>query len=151
MNDAIDQVMTVMEAAFEPAYGEAWNRKQLLDALALPGTHLLLAGTHGGEPADEEEVVGFALSRAVLGEEELLLLAIHPAHRGRGLGTVLLERFVAAARAHGSARLFLEMRDGNKAETLYRRQGFISIGLRRNYYRRGVAGPLDAITFALDC
>jgi ribosomal-protein-alanine N-acetyltransferase len=151
VNDAIDQVMTVMEAAFEPAYGEAWNRKQLLDALQMPGTYLLLAGTNGGEPTEGGEIVGFALSRAVLGEEELLLLAVHPAHRGRGLGTVLLERFVATARARGSARLFLEMRDGNAAETLYRRLGFISIALRRDYYRRGAAGPFDAITFALDC
>jgi ribosomal-protein-alanine N-acetyltransferase len=46
-------------------------------------------------------------------------------------------------------RLFLEMRDGNVAEALYRRHGFTSIARRRHYYRRGSHSPRDAITFAL--
>ena len=52
--------------------------------------------------------------------------------------------------ARGVARLFLEMREGNTAEALYRRRGFSSVGRRRDYYRRGSGGPLDAITFTLE-
>ncbi|MEO0057507.1 MAG: hypothetical protein RIT17_960, partial [Pseudomonadota bacterium] len=32
----IDRIMAVMEAAFDPAYGEAWNRRQVADALSMP-------------------------------------------------------------------------------------------------------------------
>ena len=66
-----------------------------------------------------------------------------------GVGkTALLERFAAAAKARGRRRLFLEMRDGNPAETLYRRHGFEPVGRRRAYYRKAAGDPLDAITFA---
>jgi ribosomal-protein-alanine N-acetyltransferase len=88
------------------------------------------------------------MSRGAADEEELLLIAVHPDHRGRGVGTALLQRFIAAAEARGAARLFLEMRDGNPAESLYLQAGFEPVGRRRNYYRGAAKGPLDAITYA---
>ena len=145
--DDLDGIMAVMKAAFDPAYGEAWSRRQVSDALVLPNTHYILAGTGGGEPADGERAVGFALSRGVLDEEELLLIAVDPAYRGRGIGAKLLQRYIEAAEARGKTRLFLEMREGNPAESLYRRAGFEPIGRRRNYYRNASKGPLDAITY----
>lgn len=148
MTDDVDRIMAVMEAAFDPAFGEAWTRRQVSDSLIMPNTHYLLAGADGGSPRGDEPAAGFALSRGAADEEELLLIAVHPDHRGRGVGAALLERFVAAAGARGSRRLFLEMREGNRAEALYRRHGFESVGRRRHYYRRGSASPLDAITFA---
>jgi ribosomal-protein-alanine N-acetyltransferase len=146
--DDIDRIMTVMEAAFEPAYGEAWNRRQVSDALLLPNTHYLLAGPDGAEPAEGAPAVGFVMSRGVLDEEELLLIAVHPEQRGRGIGTALLRRFIENAEARGRTRLFLEMREGNRAEWLYLQAGFAPIGRRRNYYRSAAKGPLDAITYA---
>lgn len=148
MSDDIDRIMAVMEAAFDPAFGEAWTRRQVEDALALPSTHYLLIGPDGAPPRDAP-AAGFALSRGAADEEELLLLAVGPEHRGRGVGGALLELYIAQARVRGVARLFLEMRDGNPAESLYRRHGFERVGRRRHYYRRGSQAPLDAITFAL--
>ncbi len=149
MIDDIDRVMAVMEAAFDPAYGEAWTRRQIEDALTFPGTHLLLADAGGAMPAEGAAAAGFALSRGAADEEELLLLAVHPQWRGKGVGGALLARFVEAARARGAKRLFLEMRDGNEAQSLYRRSGFHEIGRRREYYTRGTGKPIDAITLAL--
>jgi ribosomal-protein-alanine N-acetyltransferase len=148
MTDDLDRIMAVMEAAFDPAYGEAWTRRQVGDALVLPNTFYLLAGPDGRAPGDGEEAAGFILSRGAADEEELLLIAVDPRHRGRGVGAALIERFVAEARARGAERLFLEMREGNPAETLYRRSGFAVVGRRRAYYRRGTGAPIDAITFA---
>ena len=149
MTDDLDRIMAVMEAAFDPAYGEAWSRRQVGDALVMPNTHYLLAGP-GGEPLGEgDPVAGFALSRGAADEEELLLIAVDPDYRGRGIGSALMARFIEQARARGAERLFLEMREGNPAETLYLRHGFVAVGRRRHYYRRGSARPLDAITFAL--
>jgi ribosomal-protein-alanine N-acetyltransferase len=146
--DDIDRIMAVMEAAFDPAYGEAWNRRQVGDALVLPNTHYLLVDAAGREPADGAAAAGFVMSRGAADEEELLLIAVHPNHRGQGLGTALLRRFIGAAEARGRRKLFLEMREGNPAESLYLRAGFVPIGRRRNYYRHAALGPLDAITYA---
>ncbi|MEO6388697.1 MAG: ribosomal protein S18-alanine N-acetyltransferase [Croceibacterium sp.] len=146
MIDDLDRIMAVMKAAFEPAFGEAWTRRQVEDALAQPATHYLLAAE---EHDAQSPAAGFTLSRQILDEEELLLIAVVPDKRGHGIGGDLLGRFIAEARSRGVARLFLEMRDGNGAESLYRRHGFEPVGRRRNYYRRGNGPPLDAITFSL--
>jgi ribosomal-protein-alanine N-acetyltransferase len=148
MIDDLDRIMAVMEAAFDPAFGEAWTRRQVSDSLVMPNTHYLLAAVDGQVPGEGRPAVGFTLSRGAADEEELLLIAVHPDHRGQGIGAALLERFVETAQARGAKRLFLEMREGNKAEALYRRHGFESVGRRRHYYRRGSGSPLDAITFA---
>jgi ribosomal-protein-alanine N-acetyltransferase len=79
----------------------------------------------------------------------LLLLAVDPVFRGRGLGTLLLEHLIGAARSNGSDRIFLEMRRDNPAEQLYRNLGFAPVGKRPNYYRMLNGTRVDAITFAI--
>lgn len=148
MSDALAAIMRIMHSAFDPAYGEAWNRQQVAEALALPNTHHLLAGPNGLEPAEPAKAVGFALTRGAADEEELLLIAVAPDMRGRGVGNALMERFTRDARARGAEKLFLEMREANPAEALYRRHGFTVVGRRANYYRSGSTGPFDAITYA---
>lgn len=147
--DEIDLVMQVMVRAFEPRYGEAWNRRQVADALVLSNCHCGLIGADGGIlRAGEQEPAGFYLSRTALDEEELLLFAIDPAFRRRGLGARLLRAFIAAAGHRGARRLFLEMRRNNPAVRLYAAHGFHPIGLRPGYYRTA-EGPLDAVSFEL--
>jgi ribosomal-protein-alanine N-acetyltransferase len=148
LNDDIDRIMAVMNAAFDPAYGEAWNRRQVSDALLMPNTYYLLASADGLEPATGELAAGFILSRGILDEEELLLIAVHPDHRERGVGAALMQRFIDTAAERGRTNLFLEMREGNRASALYQRFGFEPVGRRRNYYRSARQGPLDAITYA---
>lgn len=149
----IDRIMVVMEAAFEPAYGEAWNRRQVADALAMPNTHALVVDAAGapipGDAAAAPDVpAGFVLTRHVLDEEELLLIAVAPHARRQGVGAALIEHLFSAARARGILRIFLEMRRGNPAIELYRKFGFEPIGERRNYYRMANGERIDAITFA---
>jgi len=148
--DDLDRVMAVIEAAFDPAYGEAWSRRQVEDALLMGNCHYGLIAAHGGAPTGGEEAAGFYLSRLGVEEEELLLFAVTPAHRRLGLGAKLLASFFQAARSRGALRLLLEMRRGNPAEALYRKHGFHPIGERPKYYRSASGERLDAITFAHD-
>lgn len=152
----IDRIMAVMEAAFEPAYGEAWNRRQVVDALDMANTHALVVDAQG-LPIPESTLAasgsgpapaGFVLTRHVLDEEELLLIAVVPGARRRGVGAALIEHLFAAARLRGVERIFLEMRRGNPAIHLYCKFGFEPIGERRNYYRMANGERIDAITFA---
>jgi ribosomal-protein-alanine N-acetyltransferase len=148
--DDLDRLMTVMARAFDPIYGEAWTRRQVEDALLIGNCHYQLIDAEGHDPAPGMPAAGFFLSRTGFDEEELLLFAVDPACRRRGLGHTLLCRLVEAARARGARRLLLEMRRGNPAESLYRAFGFQPIGERPNYYRTREGQSIDAITFALD-
>jgi len=148
--DTIDRVMAVMAAAFDPAFNEAWNRRQVEDAMLMGNCHLLLIDAEGGDPGEGIAAAGFAFSRTTYDEEELLLFAVSPQYRKRGLGAAMLERLADAARARGARRLFLEMRRGNPAESLYRTFGFAPIGVRPNYYRFSSGDRVDALTFAID-
>ncbi len=151
MSAELDHIMAVMEVAFDPAYGEAWTRRQVADALATANTYCLLAGPAGEPFAGAGSAAGFALSRGAADEEELLLIAVRPGWRGRGIGAALLGRFIEEAGRRGAHRLFLEMREGNVAEGLYRGRGFREVGRRRNYYCSGGNAQFDALTFSRIC
>lgn len=137
----LDEVMATMQAAFDPLFGEAWTRSQCAGILGLGGVWLQLARC-GGKAA------GFALSRVVLDEAELLLLAVQPAQRRLGVGRALLAAVADEARIRGAIRLHLEMRDGNPAAHLYERAGFHEVGRRKRYYRGRDGSSFDAITLA---
>ncbi len=145
--NAVDQLMAVMEVAFEPQWREAWTRRQVENSLAMPHTYAILVDAEGREAESSVPAAGFVLVRRAPGEEELLLVAVRPESRRRGLGRLLLERFAESARAAGAERIFLEMRANNPAERLYRSFGFEPIGRRRDYYRTVSGEPIDAITF----
>ena len=148
--DDVDRIMAVMAVAFPPEYGEGWNRRQVSDSLLLAGTHYVLIGTDGSaQSGAEATIAGFCLSRGVFDEEELLLFAIAPAWRRRGLGHALLKQFIEGARNRGKKRLFLEMRRDNPAGILYTAHGFRPIGFRPRYYRTPNGDRLDAVTQAL--
>lgn len=61
-----------------------------------------------------------------------LTLAVAPAHRGRGLGGLLLAALVTEAGRRGITRLSLSVEDGNAAVALYRRAGFRRAGREGN-------------------
>ena len=146
MND-VDRLMDVMEASFDPHYREAWTRRQVEDSLALPSTYMLLIGEDGASPAEGVDAAGFVLARQAVDEIELLLIAVRPDLRGKGLGRALLRQFFDNARERDAVKVFLEMRANNPAEKLYRAEGFTQIGRRRDYYRTITGHALDALTF----
>lgn len=143
-SDDMDAVMGIMGAAFEPTYGEAWTRSQCAGILPMTGVSLRLAQRGDGV------IAGFALTRAIADEAELLLIAVDPAAQHIGIGAALVDDFVTLATAHGARRLHLEVRDGNVAITLYERAGFSLVGRRREYYRGRDGDKHDALTLALE-
>lgn len=146
--DPVDAIMLVMHEAFDPAFGEAWTRRQISDALVLPNTYYRLA-VERSEAGQKREIQGFSLSRHSGCEEELLLIGVRPRFRKSGIGARLLRNFCTDAQSRGARDLFLEMRDGNCAEILYRSVGFTCVGRRKDYYRNAAYGPFDALTFKL--
>ncbi|MDZ3833099.1 MAG: GNAT family N-acetyltransferase [Sphingopyxis sp.] len=135
----VGDVMRVMDAAFDPAFGEAWSAAQLLTLFALPAARVGLA-------RDGEQPCGFYAARIAGPESELLLLAVDPAWRGNGIGRRLMADWQNWAHEHGADDYFLEMRADNDAVYLYNGAGFSECGRRPSYYK-GKDGVLrDAIT-----
>ena len=135
----MSDIMRIMDAAFDPRFGEAWSAAQLLTLFALSSARICIA-------RDSERACGFHASRVAGPESELLLLAVDPACRGRGIGRMLMGDWQRWAAAQGAQDYFLEMRADNDAVYLYSAMGFSESGRRLSYYR-GKDGVLrDAIT-----
>lgn len=99
-----------------------------------------------------EIVTGFAISRLVMGEAELLTIALDPETRGRGLAKALLAQHAQSVRRAGGETLFLEVAaDNAPALALYRGLGFGEIGRRKGYYSgEPGAARRDALTMRAD-
>ncbi len=138
----IAAVMSIMRAAFDPEFGEAWNALQVEGMLALPGTAMCIATKDG-------KVAGFALTRLTLDEVELLLIAVDPHARRCGIAKQLISFTMEIAVKLSAASIYLEVRKGNPACALYKSVGFIQIGNRPGYYK-GIRGDVyDAETYQL--
>ena len=137
----LDEIIGVMESAFDERFGEAWTRSQCAGILPMPGVRLVVARFDG-------QTAGFSLHRTIYDEAELLLLAVAPELRRRGIGRMLLDQFLDYARDKGASRVHLEVREGNPAVIMYRSAGFALVGRRRNYYRGRFGGEFDALTLS---
>lgn len=141
--NAMADAMDVMAQAFDPVYGEAWTLPQLSGVMMMPGTWLTIARIDAAP-------LGFALVRSVLDECELLLLAVSPLWRGRGVGEALLIDSLKTARRRGITSMNLEVRASNTAIKLYEKTGFEYVHRRPGYYRGNDGQLHDALSFRLD-
>jgi [ribosomal protein S18]-alanine N-acetyltransferase len=135
----VASIMPVMQDAFDPAFGEAWSAAQCLSLLSIPNSQLYLARS-------QDAVAGFAMTRWVLDEEELLMIGVAKARQRKQIGQFLLNHIIQQAEQEGRSKIFLEVRDGNSAEYFYSAQGFSETGRRRGYYKGANGLVFDAIT-----
>ena len=83
-----------------------------------------------------EQVVGYIGSQSVLGESDMMNVAVHPDFRRRGIAEALIAALSVALQERDNVFLTLEVRASNDpAIALYKKLGFIQVGLRKNYYR----------------
>ncbi|UTW45232.1 ribosomal protein S18-alanine N-acetyltransferase [bacterium SCSIO 12696] len=93
------------------------------------------------------DISGYYLYSLVVGEAEILNIAVAPEQQGQGFGRKLLDHCLAQA-AQNARMVFLEVRASNfTAIHLYLDSGFNQIGERRDYYRTA-AGSEDALMMA---
>ncbi len=122
------------------AYDYPWTRGIFRDCL--------LANYQAAVIEWRGRVAGYAITSIAAGEAHLLNLCVSSDCRRLGLGRMLLRYVVQHASVMGADRLFLEVRPSNEAAlALYRDEGFVRTGLRRNYYRAS-DGKEDAVVLA---
>jgi ribosomal-protein-alanine N-acetyltransferase len=84
---------------------------------------------------DRRRVVGFAIAQVFDDHEHVVLLAVQPSHRQRGIGRQMTEWAVATAATAGVASVHVELRAGNRpAYALYRTSGFAETLRLEGYY-----------------
>ncbi len=90
-----------------------------------------------------KELEGYFLARLLVGEAEVLNLAVNPDHRRRGIGRALLKAGLSELRLRGGREVFLEVRESNAAaRAMYLELGFRVVGARQRYYRQPVEDAL---------
>ncbi len=85
------------------------------------------------------EVAGF-INGVITSEDgaRILMLAVHPSWRRRGIGSSLLDTFVANASRRGMKKITLEVRPSNdNAIEFYMARGFEPVGTIDNFYTDG--------------
>lgn len=132
----VDEVLAIEQAV--QAY--PWTRGNFCDALT------------SGYLCCVEEMLGELCAYAVLmpgvDEAELLNIGVAAAHQRKGLGAAMLSTLLKMAADRGLRRVLLEVRTSNLAAiALYRRAGFLQIGVRRGYYRSAAVSE-DALVMA---
>jgi [ribosomal protein S18]-alanine N-acetyltransferase len=81
------------------------------------------------------KIVGYGGLMFVADEAHVTNIAIAPAERRHGLGTLLLGELAMEGTRRRCVAMTLEVRMSNvAAQNLYRKFGFVSAGVRRNYY-----------------
>lgn len=84
---------------------------------------------------------GFWLNQ---GEAHISTIASHPAYRRQGLGELLLAGMIRRSLNLDATRISLEVRVSNAAAiSLYRKYGFVQVGVKPHYYRDNMEDALD--------
>lgn len=110
-------------------YPRPWTLSLFLGELGLRGTRYYVVARVGGM------VVGYAGLMFSLDEAHVTTIAVDPAWQRHRIGTRLLLNLTRAAVARGSRHMTLEVRVSNgAAQHMYRRFGFETEGVRKNYY-----------------
>jgi len=126
------------------SFPSPWSLWCFLAEYANSQSTILVAGPHRPEPW---EVWGYIVFWVVAEEMHILNLAVHPAHRRRGIARALLSAALAQARSQGVTVVSLEVRPSNVAAlALYQSFGFQEVGLRPRYYNDNNE---DALIYAL--
>ena len=111
------------EAFFDPWSLETWRRE-----LENPVAVWIVEEYENG-------IVGYAGIWNVAGEAQVMRVAVREALRNRGLGLLLMQELIRKSLESGAKAITLEVREHNAAALkLYEHCGFISQGLRPNYY-----------------
>ncbi|MDO5399844.1 MAG: ribosomal protein S18-alanine N-acetyltransferase [Eubacteriales bacterium] len=110
-------------------FSTPWSQQSVASELDNPLSLWLVALENG-------QVAGYIGSQTVMGETDMMNVAVHPDHRRRGIAEGLICALEERLKEQGSRCLTLEVRASNlPARRLYEKLDFQVIGNRRNYYR----------------
>ena len=122
----VPQIAELEQVCFSDPWVEAAIRSELENPLS----YWLVA-------LDGEVLAGYIGSQTVLGEADIMNVAVAPEYRRKGIGRALLVRLQEDLCAKEVHSLTLEVRASNEpAIALYESLGYVQVGRRPNYYHK---------------
>ena len=121
----VAQVAALEKLCFSDPWSENSVASELKNALAL----WLVA-------VENDTVAGYVGSQTVMGETDMMNVAVHPDYRRQGIAEALVADLIEKLKEQERHCLTLEVRSSNlPAQKLYEKMGFQQVGCRRGYYR----------------
>ena len=121
----LDEVAALEEATF----ARPWSRESFRQELTRNVAARYLVAQEDGR------VIGYAGAWIILDESHITNIAVAENARGRGIGRKMTEELLQLLSNLGASYATLEVRVSNqRAQNLYKRLGFISVGKRKRYY-----------------
>lgn len=125
----MDERHTAQVAKLEACcFSSPWSEKSIVSELTNPLSLWIVA-------VDGDTVVGYVGSQSVLGEADMMNLAVEPAYRRKGIAEQLVNTLIAHLKSRDVHCITLEVRASNTAAiALYQKMGFEQVGCRPGYY-----------------
>jgi ribosomal-protein-alanine N-acetyltransferase len=123
------QIAAMSRDLIEHGLSWSWTPRRVLRSIHEPHTNVVVA-------LEGPRLAGFGIMRYHEDEAHLLLLAVSPADRRRGVGAALVTWLEKAALVSGVGQVYLETRLNNlAARAFYRRLGYREIQTVKGYYQ----------------
>jgi ribosomal-protein-alanine N-acetyltransferase len=120
----LDEVMVIERMSFRFPWSAGFFRQEL----QVPCARSILAEL-------DNRTVGYVLFWLLPDATDIHNIAVHLEYRRRGIVCALFGEVIRAARHQSFNRVLLEVRRSNlPAQTLYRKLGFATTGIRKGYY-----------------
>lgn len=109
-------------------FSEPWSKSIIECAIQDKDTAFLIAEING-------EKVGYISGKNIAGEMYFNNIAVEESFRCNGIGNMLVSQICSIAEQSKCTLVTLEVRESNfGAVELYKRNGFVQVGLRKDFY-----------------
>lgn len=109
-------------------FSSPWSEKSVSGELTNPLSLWIVA-------VENNRVVGYVGSQSVLGEADMMNVAVAPEYRRQGVANALIIELISQLTSRDVRSLTLEVRASNvPAIALYEKMDFVHVGRRPNYY-----------------
>ncbi len=125
----LEQVCQIENSSFSVP----WSYKSFEESLANPNVCYVVAC-----PEDNpQQIVGYCGAYLIGDEADINQVAVVESHRGHGIGKQMLGELLHILQEKNIFAITLEVRKSNAAAiSLYERLGFITEGVRKNFYEK---------------
>lgn len=114
----------------EMCFSQPWSEGAVSDFLSYNYNGALICLADGA-------FAGYVTYTALCGEVQIANVATVPVFRRNGIGSLLIQHLVCVAKETENEVITLEVRQKNEpAIALYEKHGFVTVGVRKNFYRK---------------
>lgn len=118
------------------SFSMPWSEKSFEEALDNPNAFYIVA-------EEEGRVAGYCGAYLILDEADVNQVAVDSSRQNQGIGRKLMEALLERLEQAGASAVTLEVRKSNRAAiALYESLGFITEGIRKNFYEKPVEDAL---------